>query len=46
MLVDPRTLPKFIGTVPNVTKTVGRDALLTCNVEQLKGYKVNIAHYN
>lgn len=33
-------LPKFIETVPNITVTVGRDALLPCTVEQLKGFKV------
>ncbi|XP_063587794.1 lachesin-like [Penaeus indicus] len=34
-------LPKFIETVPNITVTVGRDALLPCTVEQLKGFKVS-----
>lgn len=33
-------LPKFVEEVPNITVTVGRDALLPCTVEQLKGYKV------
>ncbi|XP_071540302.1 lachesin-like [Panulirus ornatus] len=33
-------LPKFIENVPNITVTVGRDALLPCTVEQLKGFKV------
>ncbi|XP_045535429.1 lachesin [Papilio machaon] len=32
--------PRFVEPVPNVTVTVGRDALLACVVEDLKGYKV------
>ncbi|XP_069947300.1 lachesin-like isoform X2 [Cherax quadricarinatus] len=37
---DEESLPKFIENVPNITVTVGRDALLPCTVEQLKGFKV------
>nr|XP_045609469.1 lachesin-like isoform X1 [Procambarus clarkii] len=37
---DVGALPKFIENVPNITVTVGRDALLPCTVEQLKGFKV------
>ncbi|KAK8388828.1 hypothetical protein O3P69_020649 [Scylla paramamosain] len=37
---DKDELPRFIEDVPNITVTVGRDALLPCTVEQLKGYKV------
>ena len=33
-------MPRFLDTIPNITQTVGEDALLTCNVEQLNGYKV------
>ncbi|CAK1579352.1 unnamed protein product [Parnassius mnemosyne] len=32
--------PRFVEPVPNVTVTVGRDALLACVVEDLKSYKV------
>ncbi|XP_062525063.1 lachesin isoform X2 [Bombyx mori] len=32
--------PRFVEPVPNVTVTVGRDALLACVVEDLRGYKV------
>ncbi|MPC71559.1 hypothetical protein E2C01_065837 [Portunus trituberculatus] len=37
---DKDELPRFIEDVPNITVTVGRDALLPCTVEQLKGYKI------
>ncbi|XP_042228268.1 lachesin-like isoform X2 [Homarus americanus] len=37
---DVGLLPKFVENVPNITVTVGRDALLPCTVEQLKGFKV------
>lgn len=33
-------LPRFAEPIPNITVTVGRDALLACVVENLKGYKV------
>lgn len=33
-------LPRFTKDVPNITVTVGRDALLPCTVEQLRGFKV------
>ncbi|XKL62750.1 hypothetical protein PGB90_002583 [Kerria lacca] len=32
-------MPHFAETIPNVTVTVGRDALLACVVENLRGYK-------
>ncbi|XP_075972019.1 lachesin-like [Anticarsia gemmatalis] len=32
--------PKFLGTESNVTVVVGRDAILTCKVENLQSYKV------
>ena len=32
--------PRFAEPVANVTVSVGRDALLACVVENLKGYKV------
>nr|XP_045595287.1 lachesin-like [Procambarus clarkii] len=37
---DVGLLPKFIEDVPNITVTVGRDALLPCTVEGLMGFKV------
>ncbi|XP_069984729.1 lachesin [Penaeus vannamei] len=37
---DAGSLPRFVEKVPNITVTVGRDALLPCTVEQLKSYKV------
>uniref|UniRef100_A0A146LH66 Lachesin n=2 Tax=Lygus hesperus TaxID=30085 RepID=A0A146LH66_LYGHE len=33
-------LPRFAEPIPNVTVTVGRDALLACVVENLRGFKV------
>ena len=35
-------LPRFTKDVPNITVTVGRDALLPCTVEQLRGFKVSV----
>ncbi|XP_063244189.1 lachesin-like [Bacillus rossius redtenbacheri] len=32
--------PRFAEPIPNVTVTVGRDALLACVVDNLRGYKV------
>ncbi|KAK3928009.1 Tyrosine-protein kinase transmembrane receptor ROR2 [Frankliniella fusca] len=32
--------PKFAEPIPNVTVTVGRDALLACVVDNLQSYKV------
>ncbi|XP_055543935.1 lachesin [Wyeomyia smithii] len=32
--------PRFAEPIPNITVTIGRDALLACVVENLKGYKV------
>ncbi|RXG61440.1 Lachesin [Armadillidium vulgare] len=32
--------PNFVGKIQNVTVTAGRDAILTCKVEHLRGYKV------
>ncbi|XP_063227291.1 lachesin-like isoform X2 [Bacillus rossius redtenbacheri] len=34
------TLPRFAEPIPNVTVSVGRDALLACVVDNLRGYKV------
>lgn len=38
--VPESLFPRFVEPVPNVTVTVGRDALLACVVEDLRGYKV------
>ncbi|CAH1993068.1 unnamed protein product [Acanthoscelides obtectus] len=32
--------PRFLEPIPNVTVTIGRDAVLACVVENLRGYKV------
>ncbi|XP_061704676.1 lachesin-like [Cydia pomonella] len=37
---DESLFPRFVEPVTNVTVTVGRDALLACVVEDLRGYKV------
>ncbi|XP_071449756.1 lachesin-like isoform X2 [Hetaerina americana] len=37
---DEALLPRFTESIPNVTVSVGRDALLACVVENLRGYKV------
>lgn len=34
--------PRFAEPIPNITVTVGRDALLACVVDNLKAYKVNV----
>nr|XP_022905101.1 lachesin isoform X2 [Onthophagus taurus] len=34
------SFPKFAEPIPNVTVTVGRDALLACVVDNLRGFKV------
>ncbi|XP_044741845.1 lachesin-like [Chrysoperla carnea] len=34
------TFPRFAENIPNVTVTIGRDALLACVVENLRGFKV------
>lgn len=33
--------PRFAEPIPNITVTIGRDALLACVVDNLKGYKVS-----
>lgn len=33
-------MPRFAEPIANVTVSIGRDALLACVVENLKGYKV------
>lgn len=34
-------LPRFAEPIPNITVTIGRDALLGCVVDNLKTYKVS-----
>lgn len=38
--VTEAMMPRFAESIPNVTVTIGRDALLACVVENLRGYKV------
>jgi neurotrimin len=40
-------MPRFAENIPNVTVTLGKDALLACVVENLRGYKVRmfLAHF-
>lgn len=42
MFVAESLFPRFVEPVPNVTVTVGRDALLACVVEDLRSYKVKV----
>lgn len=35
-------LPRFVGSGSNVTVAVGRDAALTCRVDNLQTFKVSI----
>ncbi|XP_075975941.1 lachesin-like isoform X2 [Anticarsia gemmatalis] len=39
-LPDESMYPRFAEPIPNVTVTVGRDALLACVVDNLRGFKV------
>ncbi|KAF9410055.1 hypothetical protein HW555_010749 [Spodoptera exigua] len=38
--VDETNLPRFVGAGSNVTVAVGRDAALTCRVDNLQSFKV------
>jgi hypothetical protein len=38
--VSEALLPRFAEPIPNVTVTIGRDALLACVVDNLQGFKV------
>ena len=33
--------PRFLEPIPNKTVVVGRDVILPCSVDNLKGYKVS-----
>lgn len=35
-------MPRFVGPVVNVTVPLGREAVLSCSVENLATYKVSI----
>lgn len=35
--------PKFTGPIQNATVAVGRDAILTCMVEDIGSYRVSVA---
>ncbi|CAH0723755.1 unnamed protein product, partial [Brenthis ino] len=39
-VTDESMYPRFAEPIPNVTATVGRDALLACVVDNLRGFKV------
>lgn len=39
-------LPRFAEPIPNITVTIGKDALLACVVDNLKSYRVSQAHCN
>lgn len=34
------SMPRFAEPIPNVTVSIGRDALLACVVDNLRGFKV------
>lgn len=38
--VSELSFPRFAEPIPNITVTIGRDALLGCVVDNLKNYKV------
>ena len=38
------TDPMFAGPINNVTVNVGREAVLECHVNNLRGYKVRLCH--
>lgn len=40
-LIPEANFPRFAEPIPNITVTIGRDALLACVVENLKGYRVS-----
>lgn len=40
-LLEDSSMPKFAESIPNITVSVGKDALLSCVVENLNNYKVS-----
>ena len=41
ILVSDSVLPRFAEPIPNVTVTIGKDALMACVVDNLRNYKVH-----
>lgn len=41
-LFSDLAFPRFAEPIPNITVTIGRDALLGCVVDNLKNYKVSV----
>lgn len=39
--LEDSSMPKFAESIPNITVSVGKDALLSCVVENLNNYKVS-----
>ncbi|KAG8299109.1 hypothetical protein J6590_003081 [Homalodisca vitripennis] len=44
--VTESLLPRFAEPIPNVTVTIGRDALLACVVDNLRSYKFTLGGVN
>lgn len=44
-LLEDSSMPKFAETIPNITVSVGKDALLSCVVENLNNYKVKLKYF-
>lgn len=42
MFFSESNFPRFAEPIPNITVTIGRDALLACVVDNLKTYKVSL----
>lgn len=40
-MITEAAFPRFAEPIPNVTVTIGRDALLACVVENLRGFKAS-----
>lgn len=41
LLLTELNLPRFAEPIPNITVTIGKDALLACVVDNLKSYRVS-----
>ena len=41
LVLSTGLFPRFAEPIPNVTVSIGRDALLACVVDNLRGYKVS-----
>lgn len=42
IVITEANFPRFAEPIPNITVTIGRDALLACVVDNLKGFRVSI----